>query len=149
MLIATADADDGTVTYRLQIQLRERPPGPDRQWVSAEYEWHESVVPWHDLAHVTLEAALDYDEAMLTWFDLGNHPDDLPIPMGKSLDDPHSLNNFRSAGRWAARARLLSYKLRGMPKKFGDSRHDPDWEPVPPMPNPPGPPADRESELTR
>ena len=141
---------DGTVRYRFQIQLREKPPGPDREWVSAEYEWHEDVVPWHDLATVELDEALDYDEAMLTWFDLGNHPDDLPVPMGVSIDDPHSLNNFRAAGRWGARARLFSYKLRGMPEKFGDSRYDPDWEPIPPMPVPPGPlpSADRAPELT-
>jgi hypothetical protein len=140
---------DGIVRYRFQIQVREKPPGPDREWVSAEYEWHESVVPWHDVAIVELHEALDYDEAMLTWFDLGNHPADLPVPMGVSLDDPHSLNNFRAAGRWGARARLLSYRLRGMPEKFGDSRYDPDWEPVPPMPDPPGPRPTREPELTR
>jgi hypothetical protein len=37
-----------------------------------------------------------------------------------------------------------------MPEKFGDSRLDPDWEPVPPMANPPGPPPTAEElELTR
>ncbi|MEO6571902.1 MAG: hypothetical protein ABIO83_10180, partial [Ilumatobacteraceae bacterium] len=147
-LIAQLDGD-GSLTYRLQIQVRERPPGPEREWVSAEYEWHESVTPWHDLASITLTEALDYEEAMRTWFDLGNHPDSLPIPKGVSLDDPHSLNTLRSAGRWAARARLLSYRLRGMPKKFGDSRLDPDWDPVPPMPDPPGPRHDAGAGVTR
>jgi hypothetical protein len=139
--------------YKLQIQVRPKPPGPDRDWVSAKYEWDPSVTPWLDLADVTLTEALDYEESMLTWFDLGNHPDCLPVPRGTSLDDPHSLNNFRSAGRWAARARLLSYRLRGMPPKFGDSRYDPDWDPVPPMAVPPGPrtdhPADAKVGATR
>lgn len=130
---------DGKVEYRLQVQLREKPPGPERQWVSAKYEWYDDVVPWQDIAIVTLTGVCSYEENQLTWFDLENHPEDLPVPLGVSLEDPHSLNNFRMAGKWAARARLLSYKLRGMPEKFGDSRLEPDWEPVPPMPDPPGP----------
>jgi len=138
---------DGTVEYRLQVQLRERPPGRERQWVSAKYEWYEDVVPWEDIAIVTLTDECSYEEGMLTWFDLENHPEELPVPMGVSLEDPHSLNNFRKAGKWAARARLLSYRLKGMPKQFGDSRHEPDWEPVPPMPNPPGPPPRAESAV--
>lgn len=132
-------AGDGTVQYRLQIQLREKPPGPERQWVSAKYAWDTDATPWADLALVTLHEALDHDEAMLTWFDLGNSPVSLPIPKGVSIDDPHSLNNFRSAGRFAARARLLSYRLRSMPTPFSDSRLDPDWEAIPPMATPPGP----------
>lgn len=133
-------AGDGTVVYKLQVQLRERPPGPDRQWVSAKYEWYDDVVPWHDVAEITLTDVCSHRENMRTWFDLENHPEELPVPMGRSMADPHSLNNFRKAGKWAARARLLSYRLKGMPPKFGDSRFEPDWEPVPPMPDPPGPP---------
>jgi arachidonate 5-lipoxygenase len=130
---------DKTVTYKLQIQLREKPPGPERQWVSAKYEWYEDVVPWEDIAEITLTGVCTYEENQLTWFDLENHPEELPVPKGVSLEDPHSLNNFRQAGKWAARARLLSYRLKGLPEKFPDTRHAPDWEPVPPMPNPPGP----------
>jgi hypothetical protein len=126
---------DGSVEYRLQVQLRERPPGRERQWVSAKYEWYDDVVPWEDIAIVTLTGVCSYEEGMLTWFDLENHPEELPVPMGVSLEDPHSLNNFRKAGKWAARARLLSYRLKGMPKEFSDSRLEPDWEPVPPMPS--------------
>jgi arachidonate 5-lipoxygenase len=130
---------DGTVQYKLQIQLRKKPPGAERQWVSAKYEWYDDVVPWRDIAIVTLTDVCTHEENMLTWFDLENHPEELPVPMGVSLEDPHSLNNFRKAGKWAARARLLSYRLKGMPEPFGDSRLEPDWEPVPPMLDPPGP----------
>lgn len=136
---------DGTVEYRFQIQLRQPPPDHEPEWVTAEYEWYEEVTPWHDVAVVTIDEGLDYTEAMLTWFDLGFHPDSLPMPMGRSIDDPHSLNNLRSAGKWAGRARLLSYKLRGMPEKFPDTRWSPDWEQIPPMTVPPGPgPGDQE-----
>ncbi|HEY5877047.1 MAG TPA: hypothetical protein VIT64_17180, partial [Ilumatobacteraceae bacterium] len=97
----------------------------------------DSVHPWHDVAHIVLDEALDYTESMLTAFDLANHPECLPVPRGRSIDDPHSLSDLRLAGRWTMRARLLSYRLRGMPAEFGDSRRDPDWIAVPPMPDPP------------
>jgi arachidonate 5-lipoxygenase len=132
---------DGTANYRFQIQLRQPPPGHEPEWTTAEYEWFEDVTPWHDLASVTITEALDYNESMLTWFDLGNHPQSLPVPMGVSIDDPHSLNNLRMAAKWAGKARLLSYRLRGMPAEFGDSRDDPEWEQIPPMPVPPPAPA--------
>ncbi len=131
--------DAGTADYRFQIQVRQPPPGRAPQWTTAEYEWFEEVTPWHDVATVTIDEALDYTESMLTWFDLSNHPESLPVPRGASIDDPHSLNNLRMASRWAGKARLLSYRLRGMPDEFIDSRDDPEWEQIPPMPEPPSP----------
>ncbi len=131
------DREGRPAEYLLQIQLRERPDGPDPEWVTSEYPWDETAHPWHDLARVTVTEALDYTEAMLTWFDMANHPPTLPVPRGKSIDDPHSLNDLRLASIWARKARLLSYRHRGMPKKFPDSRRAPDWVGVPPMPDPP------------
>lgn len=125
------------VLYRLQIQIREKPPGPDPEWVTAAFPWDEETNPWHELAAVTLEEALDYRTAMLTYFDLANHPPSLPVPLGVSIDDPHSMNNLRLAGAWARKARLLAYRLRGIPEKFPDSRSAPDWIGAPPMANPP------------
>ena len=125
--------------YRFQIQVRQPPPGPDPEWTTAEYEWFEEVTPWHDVATVTMTEALDYSESMLTWFDLSNHPASLPIPRGRSIDDPHSLNTLRMATKWAAKARLLSYRLQGMPESFPDTRDDSTWEAIPPMPVPPEP----------
>ncbi len=127
----------GTIEFVLQLQARRKPPGPDPEWVTAQYVWDDSVHPWHDVAHIVLDEALDYTESMLTAFDLANHPDCLPVPRGRSIDDPHSLSDLRLAGRWTMRARLLSYRLSGMPAEFGDSRRDPDWIAVPPMPDPP------------
>ena len=128
----------GEVHYRLQIQVRVRPDGPEPMWTTSEYRWNEDEVPWHELATVTLTEALPHEEAQRTWFSLANHPESLPVPLGTSIDDPHSLNNLRLASDAARKARLWSYKLRGMPGPFGDSRHDPDWVGVPPMANPPG-----------
>lgn len=136
-IIHRLDVEEKPVEYVLQIQLRRRPEGPEPDWVTSEYPWDEEAHPFQDLAEVTLTEALDYDEAMLTWFDMANHPPSLPVPLGVSIDDPHSLNSLRVASIWARKARLLSYKHRGMPKKFPDSRKAHDWVGVPPMPNPP------------
>ncbi len=139
-LISRLNIEGRAVEYMLQIQLRRR-PGPDQpepEWVTSEYPWDDSVHPWHDVAVITLTEALDYTEAMKTWFDMANHPESLPVPLGVSIDDPHSLNNLRLASIWARKARLLTYKHRGMPKKFPDSRAAADWTGVPPMANPPG-----------
>jgi arachidonate 5-lipoxygenase len=126
------------VHYALRIQLRERPEDGEPDWVSAAFPWDETAHPWLKVADVHLTEALADDEAKLTWFDIGNHPDSLPVPRGKSIDDPHSMNDLRLAGKWARRTRELSYRLKGMPGPIPDSRLAPDWIAVPPMPIPPG-----------
>jgi len=128
---------DARIEFMLQIQPRRRPPGPDPQWVTAQYVWDETAHPWHDVARIELDEALDYEESMRTAFQLTNHTPCLPVPLGRSIDDPHTLSNLRIATDWAMRARLFSYRLRGIPAKFGDSRRDPDWLSAPPMPDPP------------
>ena len=125
--------------YRLQLQLRLPPPDDQigADWLSSAVPWDEKVFPWQELAELELDEALSYEESMLSWFDLGNHPPSLPIPKARSIDDPHSLNHLRVAAIWANRARLLSYRLSGMPAAFGDSRKDADWKGIPPLQNPP------------
>ena len=129
------------VSMRLQIQLRRVPPRGDATWTSAQYPWDEEVTPWQDLAVVTETEALDATEAHLTCFDINYHPPTLPVPHGRSIDDPHSLNDLRRASTRATKARLLSYRFRGIPKPFSDSRYASDWvkDSLPPMAVPPGP----------
>ena len=79
---ARARLSGGTIEFTLQLQARRRPPGPDPEWVTAQYLWDDTVHPWHDVAHIVLDEALDYAESMLTGFDLGHHPDCLPLPQG-------------------------------------------------------------------
>lgn len=130
----------GPVEYRLQIQLRDRPPGSvDPAWVTSEYEWETSDAPWRDLAHVSIDTPLSHEEAQLTWYSLRNHPTSLPLPRGTSIDDPHSLVDLRLASDWARKARLFSYRRGGPKPPPGESRHDPDWVGVPAMADPPGP----------
>jgi arachidonate 5-lipoxygenase len=134
-------AAGNALCYRLQIQLRDKPPseeGPQPQWLSSAVPWDEKRFPYLDLATVELNTALSYEESMLTWFHMGNHPASLPIPKARSIDDPHSLNHLRLASIWARRARLLSYRLRGMPKAFPNTRKADDWVGIPPLRDPPG-----------
>ncbi len=128
----------GALNYILQIQLRDRPGSDDGpEWVSSAVPWNQDRFPYVDLAEVHIDRVLPYQESMLTWFHIGNHPKNLPIPRARSIDDPHSLNYLRLAAIWARRARLLSYRLRGVPKPFPDSRHAPDWVGMPPLRDPP------------
>ena len=128
----------GKLNYRLQIQLRDVPgTWPEPEWVSSAVAWDEERFPFLDVATVEIDRALSHKESMLTWFHMGNHPRSLPIPKARSIDDPHSLNHLRLASIWARRARLFSYRLRGIPKAIPDSRREPDWVGIPPMSNPP------------
>jgi hypothetical protein len=126
------------VSYVLRVQLRRRLSDGDPDWVSSAFPWDETSHPFCDVAIVTLTEALDEDEAKLTWFNIANHPPSLPVPRGRTIDDPHSMNDLRLAGKWARRTRLLSYRLRGMPGPIPDSRLAPDWVGAPPMAIPPG-----------
>lgn len=125
--------------YKLQIQLRLPPPVEELrpEWLSSAVPWDDTAFPYMDLAEVEIDEALSYEESMLTCFEIGNHPPSLPVPKALSIDDPHSLNHLRLASVWARRARLLSYRLFGMPAAFPDSRKAKDWVGIPPMRNPP------------
>lgn len=129
----------GKLRYTLQVQLREPPPDErvQSEWGSSTVPWDPDQFPHHDLAHVVIDEALPYEEMQRTWFSIGNHPESLPVPKARSIDDPHSLNHLREAGIWARRTRLLSYRL-GMPPPFPDSRAAKDWVGIPPMLYPPG-----------
>lgn len=95
----------GKLRYRLQIQLRDKPvDDSDAEWLSSAVPWDEGRFPYLDVAEVELDRALSYEESMLTWFHLGNHPESLPIPKARSIDGPHSLNHRAltiSSGRWS------------------------------------------------
>lgn len=128
----------GPVPYRLQVQVRRRPPGRDPMWTASEYEWEEEHTKWLELAEVTVEATLSHEETQMTWFSIQNRPESLPLPRGTSIDDPHSLMDLRIASDYARKARLFSYRLRGILPAPGNSRYDPDWVSEPAMANPPG-----------
>ncbi len=125
--------------YRFKAQFRLPPPDDFHQpeWVASTVPWDEDRFPFHTIAEVELDEALSYEESQRTYFDMSHHPKSLFIPLGRSIDDPHSLNNLRIASIWARRIRLFSYRFGGMPPAFSDSRRDSDWEGIPPIQNPP------------
>lgn len=135
--IAARIRREGAVHYKLQLQLRDWPEAVSPEFVSSGEIWSEAEFPWLDIAAITLDRALDYTESMLSTFDIGNHPPSLPVPPATSIDDYHSINHLRLRSWLAPRARLLSYRVFGMPAKFPDSRQAPDWFGVPPMVPPP------------
>jgi hypothetical protein len=125
--------------YRLQIQLRL--PSADEtiqpEWIAASVPWDETAFPWLALGELELNEMLSHEESMLTWFDISHHPKSLPIPTARSIDDAHSMNHLRLASIWATRARLLRYRLTGIPKPYPETRLAKDWIGVPPMAKPP------------
>ena len=84
-----ADRVEGVLAGRVARQVRFQLPRL----------WHAAT----DLEGRTVTRVQTWGKAMLTWFDLGNHPESLPVPLGRSIDDPHSLNNLRMAAKWAAK----------------------------------------------
>ncbi len=135
--IAARIRREGAVHYTLQLQLRDWPDAVSPEFVSSGEIWSEAEFPWLDVAAITLDRALDYTESMLTTFHIGNHPPSLPVPPATSIDDYHSINHLRLRSWPAPLARLLSYRVFGMPAKFPDSRQAPDWFGVPLMVPPP------------
>ena len=131
--------DQEPLHYMLMMQLREKPvEALEPQWLSCAVPWDATETPWHSVAEIQMVRALNYERSMLTWFDMGNHPDSLPVPKAVSIDDPHSLNHLRLASIWARHARLFSYRIWGIPAAVGDARKDADWVGVPPLKDPPG-----------
>ena len=121
---ARARLAGATIEFMLQLQARRRPPGSDPPWVTAQYLWDDTVHPWHDVAHIVLDEALDYTESMLTG--VRRPSPGLPSPATWPFDRRSALAHGPAPCRsMAMRARLLSYRLRGMPAEFGDSRRDP------------------------
>jgi arachidonate 5-lipoxygenase len=121
----------GPVTYHLQLQLHEQQPGDTRDYLlSCMVVWDEATHPWMDLATVTIDRTLPYEEEEWSLFSIGHHPPSIGITPATSTTDPASLNYLRLWGTWAARARLLSMRLRGIPPPIPDQRTPGFYNPV-------------------
>jgi arachidonate 5-lipoxygenase len=82
--------------------------------------WDEATHPWFDLARVTIDRMLTYEESMLMYFSLKNHPPSMGLIEAKSIHDYNSLNYLRVRADIAKKARLWAYWLFGMPKALPD-----------------------------
>lgn len=115
--------------YMMQIQTRIAQDDDDPEIFNNMIPWDEQSHPWHDLAIIEIDKALDWKESTLTSFSLNHMPKTLGIIPAKSVYDYNSLNYLRSHSEKARLARLLSYKVFGFPKPIpnNDIRNSEDW----------------------
>jgi catalase len=113
----------GPVTYHLQLQLKEPGPGDSRDdLLSCMVVWDEARCPWLDVATVTIDRTLPYEEEQRSVFSIGHLPPSIRVAAATSVHDPASLNYLRLRGAWIRRARLLAIGLFGPPPPIADAR---------------------------
>ncbi|MEZ4266068.1 MAG: hypothetical protein R3F39_06800 [Myxococcota bacterium] len=104
----------GPIEYLIQVQTREAKAGEDPEIFNSNKPWDAAQFPWHDLATVTIDRALGWEDDQFMWFSLSHHPPGLGILPAKSIDDPNSLNYMRAKSDIAKRARIWALKRRGV-----------------------------------
>ena len=114
--------------YRLQIQLR-MPSDDDPEICNNMVPWNEEVYPWMELAVFEIDRVLDWAESTRTTFTVNNMPKTLGVLPAVSIYDYNSLNYMRAHSEIARRARMLSYRVFGIPPPIpdNDNRNCSDW----------------------
>jgi len=110
----------GPVEYILQLQLHVVSKDDNELVTCSNKIWDESTHPWLDLAHVTIDRTLSYEESMLMYYSLRHSPKCISMLPAESIHDYNSINYIRAKADIAKRARLFTYKLRGMPPELKD-----------------------------
>lgn len=101
----------GPIAYMIQVQTREAQPDEDPEIFNSNKPWDAEQFPWHDLAEVTIDRTLGWEDDQLMWFSLKHAPDGLGILPAKSIDDPNSINYMRVKSDIAKKIR--TWWLRG------------------------------------
>ncbi|MBB4078979.1 arachidonate 5-lipoxygenase [Lewinella aquimaris] len=116
--------------YTMQIQLLTAAADEDPEIFNNMKPWNEDLHPWHDLAVIEIDEALDWKESCRTTFSIRNMPKTLGFLPAKSIFDYNSLNYMRAQSGLAHRARFLNYALFGYPPRIpdNDNRNYSDWE---------------------
>lgn len=112
--------ESGPIEYMLQLQLHEATDSDSPLIFCSNKVWDEATHPWMDLARVTIDRLLTYEEQLLMYFSLNNMPTSLGLIEATSIHDYNSLNYMRAKADPAKKARLLAYKWFGMPKALPD-----------------------------
>ncbi|MFO0872019.1 MAG: hypothetical protein U0935_24085 [Pirellulales bacterium] len=110
----------GPIEYLLQLQLHEATDQDSELIFCCNKVWDEATHPWLDLAHVRITRLLSYEEGLKMYFSLNHHPTTVGLIPATSIDDYNSMNYIRAKADGAKKARLLAYKLLGMPKELPD-----------------------------
>jgi arachidonate 5-lipoxygenase len=115
--------------YRLQIQTRRAQDDEDPEVFNNMIVWDEAVYPWQDLAIIDIDKTLDWKESLLTTFSVNNMPKTLGVLPASSIYDYNSLNYLRAHSELGRKARLLSYKIFGLPPPIpdNDNRNVSEW----------------------
>ena len=115
--------------YRMQIQTRQAQDDDDPEVFNNMVVWDEDIYPWRDLAVIDIDKTLDWKESLLTTFSVNNMPKTLGVLPANSIYDYNSLNYLRAHSELARKARLLSYKLFGLPPAIpdNDNRNVSEW----------------------
>lgn len=112
----------GPVRYHLQLQLHDPVPGESDEILNCNVAWDEGAHPWQDVAEVVVHELLSREESNLMRFSVGHAPPSLGILPARSLDDYRSVNYLRARTGPSKAARLLAYRLFGMPDPLPDER---------------------------
>ncbi|MDJ0678113.1 MAG: hypothetical protein QNJ36_22465 [Calothrix sp. MO_167.B42] len=107
-----------SIIFHLQLRLHEDIQGDKSQIFTQEQEWSEETSPWLDLATVTIDRALSFEETEKLSFNIGRQPDSLGAVEGFTAHDPNSVNaaRIRIYGLSLA-VRRFTYKQSGKSKK--------------------------------
>jgi hypothetical protein len=115
--------------YRMQVQTKQAQDDENPEVFNNMVVWDEDSHPWQDLAVIEITKTLDWNDSTLTSFSVNNMPKTLGVLPANSIFDYNSLNYLRSHSELARKARLLSYKLWGMPPPIpdNDNRNVSEW----------------------
>jgi len=120
---------EGKAKYVFQIQLHESSDDMDPEVFNNMVVWDEEIHPWMDLAFFEIDKCLGWKESCMTAFSLNNMPKSLSAIEAHSIYDYNSLNYLRSHSEIARKARMLSYKVFGVPPVIpnNDQRNYSGW----------------------
>lgn len=110
----------GPIEYVLQLQLHEASDNDSPLIFCSNKIWDEATHPWMDLAEVSIDTKLSYEDSLLMYFSLNNAPPSVGLIEATSIHDYNSLNYIRAKADKAKKARLLAYKWFGMPAELPD-----------------------------
>ncbi|MGB3693094.1 MAG: hypothetical protein WBG70_21595 [Spirulinaceae cyanobacterium] len=99
------------IIYHLQLRLHED-TGDVKEICRQDRPWSEETSPWLDLATVTIQRPLTFQETEKLTFNIGTQPPSLGIVDGKSIYDPNSINYARTRVYGFSQAvRYIIYKM--------------------------------------
>lgn len=115
----------GPVKYIFQIAFHEVKEDDSPEILNSNTPWDEETHPWHDLAEVTVDEAMSYEESVKTGYCIKQHPPCIKILPAKSIDCYNSINYMRAREGLARRVRWLFISMFGPPEEYaGDGERN-------------------------